>query len=134
MDIESQRGKMMMLRLQGKTYAEVAESLGCSRQNVQQSLAPMKRISLRIRRLAEGRCAGCGLKVGTKGQIHHKAVQGMTPETYNLPRNLALLCISCHRHIHAQTPPISLPHSVSTNEFLAYLCLYLPSLLAILSP
>ena len=103
-NIQSRRPEMLEMRLQGKTYAAIAEVMGSSRQAVQQSLAPPKRINQRIRRLAEGRCAGCGFKVGTKGQIHHKGLVGLTPEEYNLPKNLALLCITCHRHIHAQTP------------------------------
>lgn len=94
------KDEMMKLRLSGLTYQEIAEKAETSRQYVQQRLAPWKRVQTKIRRLADGRCAGCAKRVGVSGQIHHKRVIGIRLEDYNEPRNLALLCRSCHSAAH----------------------------------
>ncbi len=102
MTTENRRAKMMEMRLSGMTYAAIAGEMDVRRQTVQAALAPNRWIVLRMKRLAKGRCAGCAVKVGAGGQIHHKKVVGMSAENYNLPRNLALLCRTCHRLVHVQ--------------------------------
>lgn len=99
--------KALCLRLQGHTFAEIAVVLGVSRQRIQQILSPPRKVRDRVVIAAAGECAACGLFVGSAGHVHHRQAGGLSRENYNDYPNLVLLCASCHRTAHKETPPIS---------------------------
>jgi len=88
---------MLLLRLNGFTYNDIAHKAGVSRQRVQQILSPPKNIKDLVVNRANGKCEGCGIRVGHSGHIHHINNED---EDYNDTDNLQLLCISCHRKAH----------------------------------
>ena len=91
------RKEVLRLRLDGETYQSIADKTEVSRQRIQQILSPPAAIRKLIVARAEGRCQGCGIKVGKSGHVHHI---GNTGEDYHDIDNLKLLCISCHRKAH----------------------------------
>lgn len=94
---EMERPELLSLRLEGKTYGEIAKQAGISRQRVQQLLSPPRKIRDSVVLKYSGCCKDCGLYVGKKGHIHHNNSDG---EDFNDVDNLELLCISCHRRRH----------------------------------
>lgn len=92
---------MLKLRLEGRTYQHIASKAGVSRQRIQQILSPPAPIRNYVVEKYEGYCFKCGIYVGYGGHVHHDGGNG---EDYDDAENLLLLCISCHRRVHA-TPP-----------------------------
>jgi len=90
---------MLIMRLDGYTYQEIANKAGVSRQRVQQLLSPPQVIRNIAYKRASGRCQSCGVLVGKSGHVHHMGSNG-GEEDYNDVDNLQLLCLSCHRKIH----------------------------------
>lgn len=99
---DAARQQALTLRFEGKTYAEIGEALGITRQRAQQIISPTGRTIDAVIARAHGRCEGdaCGKPAGRTGHIHHRQARGMTAETYNAEPNLTLLCIPCHQHAH----------------------------------
>lgn len=94
------RKDALKMRLSGMSYNAIGESLGISRQRIQQLLSPPKHIRDIVLNRAGGRCQNCGLIIGRSGHIHH---QGSKEEDYNDVGNLQLLCITCHRKAHNES-------------------------------
>lgn len=85
--------------LDGKTYQEIADLAGITRQRVQQIAAPPVPIARYIRKKFNYRCNECGILLGNDGgHIHHK--NNKLIEDFNDIDNLMLVCPSCHRKIH----------------------------------
>ena len=76
------------------TYQQIGETLGISRQRVQQLIAPSNIEREQIIAEAEGKCQKCGIYVGKAGHIHHVDYEGNITE---------YLCNSCHSR--GQYPP-----------------------------
>jgi 5-methylcytosine-specific restriction endonuclease McrA len=92
---------MLILRLQGWTYARIAKDAGISRQRVQQILAPEKTVRDFVVKRADGKCEECKAGVGYSGHIHHRYSVGITFDEFHDIDNLMLLCLSCHRRSHS---------------------------------
>ena len=86
-------------KLNGKTYAMIAQRRYVSRQYIQQILMPNKETIAQLNERASGKCEKCGRKI-KHGHIHHN---GKTVETYNNIENIKLLCVSCHRKEHGSS-------------------------------
>jgi 5-methylcytosine-specific restriction endonuclease McrA len=95
--IEMKKIRILQLRLDGLSYAEIGKRLNVSRQRIQQYFCPPAGVRELIRRRYNDKCADCGISVGEHGHIHH---EGNSFETYTDTDNLYLLCISCHRKRH----------------------------------
>lgn len=93
---KEQQRLALELRTKGLTYSEIGGQLGISRQRVQQIVSPSLGIFDVVKRLANGRCADCGVELG-RGHIHHIKNEDIEPDLYNHPDNLAYLCAACHR-------------------------------------
>jgi len=94
--------KMLAMRLDGCTYRQIGEEAGLSEQYIQQLLSPPKPIREYIIKKYNGRCANCGILItGKSAHVHHK---DHTDNHYNDIDNLELLCPSCHRGKHPETP------------------------------
>jgi hypothetical protein len=91
--------EMLLMRLEGKTYQEIALKANISRQRVQQLLSPPKQIRDIVIKKSEGLCSSCGIFVGKSGHVHHKGAE--LEENYQDIENLELLCCSCHRKAHS---------------------------------
>jgi len=91
------RHTALMMKLEGKSYAQVGKELGISRQRVQQLLRPPTNVWKLVYNRANGKCESCGIIVGYSGHVHHKANNG---ENYQDTDQLELLCVSCHRKAH----------------------------------
>lgn len=85
------------MRLEGLTYQQIANTVGVSRQRIQQLLSPPKEIRDYVIRKFNGKCVDCGIQVGKSGHVHHN---NGDEENYNDIENLELLCISCHKRRH----------------------------------
>ncbi len=82
----------------GKTYSEIGDNLGISRQRVQQLVSVPDNLREQIEEHYKGLCMLCGREVKGNGHIHH-----IRPKIrFNSIENLELLCISCHRIVHAK--------------------------------
>ena len=90
---------MLIMRLDGHTYQEVADKAGVSRQRVQQILSPPPLVRNLVYERADRRCQSCGVLVGKSGHVHHTG-NNDGEEDYNDADNLQLLCLSCHRGAH----------------------------------
>jgi hypothetical protein len=90
----------LAMRLDGKSYREIGQALGVTRQRVQALIAPPTKTEDIVVARAGGRCEACQAPAGRSGHIHHRQAKGMTPDTYNAEPNLALLCPSCHPKAH----------------------------------
>lgn len=88
---------MLRLRLDGRTYFEIAKQAGVSRQRIQQILSPPPEIRNYITRKFSNHCAQCGVLIKRKGDIHHIK---LSDEDYEDIENLELLCVSCHQRKH----------------------------------
>jgi len=86
------REEAIIGRLMGLSYEQIGESLGISRQRVQQLVSPPAAVRELIVKRAKGKCQKCGIFVGKSGHIHHIGAE----EDYNDIDNLQLLCLSCH--------------------------------------
>lgn len=93
---------MLHLRLQGLSYAAIAQAAGVSRQRVQQLLSPSKGVRDYIIAQCQGKCLDCGIPSVQGGHIHHNNAVPTLAEDYNDITNLVLLCPSCHRKRHKQ--------------------------------
>ena len=91
--------EMLKRRLDGNTYAQIAEVAGVSRQRVQQQLSPPPAVKSYIHKKYDGRCAECQIGLGQRGHIHHKTTDTCIDD-YNDLDNLELLCATCHRLKH----------------------------------
>ena len=91
--------EMLMMRLDGATYAAIAQAAGISRQRVQQILRPPPGIRKQVVDRYAGRCVDCGIHVGHTGHIHHKDLS-IELGQWNDQENLELLCITCHLFRH----------------------------------
>jgi predicted transcriptional regulator len=111
----------LRMRLDGQSFAEIARTLGCTRQNVSAMLSPSNCIRTMMGRQANGRCAECGSRAN---QLHHIRTRGIAPEAYNQPANLVLLCKACHRHEHARdwSSPELVALSEQHRELLSAFC------------
>ena len=98
-EARKRRQKLLKMRLDGMTYAAIGTAIGISRQRVQQLLSPPKAIRDYVVEKFQGRCSRCGIYVGSSGQVHH--VDDLDFDSYNGFNNLELLCLSCHRQVHA---------------------------------
>lgn len=87
------------LKLQGKSYREIGDELGISRQRAQQLVEPTAGIRLIVRNRAGGLCEECKNKT-PHGHLHHLAEEGRTEEDFNNPNNLKFLCTRCHQAEH----------------------------------
>jgi len=92
------KNEMLVMRLDGNSYQEIAKEAGISRQRVQQVLAPPKAIRDEVIRRYNGRCANCGIRVGRGGHVHHQ--NNADIDSYNDLTNLELLCLGCHSQKH----------------------------------
>jgi 5-methylcytosine-specific restriction endonuclease McrA len=92
----------LLLRLEGKTYAEIGQAIGTSRQYAQQLVRPPVAIYNLVRERAGNVCQDCGIEP-RDGHVHHKGAEGLTPDEYNSIENLSFLCVSCHRKAHRWT-------------------------------
>ena len=90
------RKNLIKEKIGGKTYAEIAKEYGVSRQRIQQSIRPARKIRLEVYAKYNNECCFCGKFVGTSGHIHHKG----NKSKYNNIHNLLLLCVSCHMKLH----------------------------------
>lgn len=84
-------------RLNGKTYREIGEILGISRQRVEAIASPPMKTLQDLMKRAEGKCQTCGRVIGRSGHAHHNGDQ---EETYQDISQLQYLCISCHLKAH----------------------------------
>jgi len=100
------------MRLDGKTYKEIAAEAGVSRQRIQKMLSPPPSIRCFVVKKFGGKCNRCGIFVGQSGHVHHN---GDNPETYNDIENLELLCIGCHRTAHTDSGYLSTTYSYGTQ-------------------
>lgn len=91
---------MWALRLQGQSYDQIGKLAGVSRQRVEQVLSPPPAIREAVLERAGRACEGCGLTLPKGLQIHHRAAEGLAPDTYEQPENLVALCVSCHMKAH----------------------------------
>jgi len=89
---------LIIEKIKGKTYAQIARENNISRQRVQQIISPDKKVRLEILKKYNYCCAECGLYVGDSGHVHHKE----NNRNYNNIHNLYLLCQPCHRRAHAK--------------------------------
>lgn len=89
--------KLLLKRLRGSSYTEIAKEVGLSRQRIQQILSPPKEIRAYVLAKYKLKCANCETLVGKSGHVHHKELNG---ENYHDIDNLELLCISCHQRVH----------------------------------
>jgi len=99
--------EMTQLRLDGFTYAQIAERAGVSRQRIQQIIGPPKAVREYVANKHKGYCADCGLYVGYSGHVHHEG--SMNGDDYNDRGHLILLCKSCHRRRHQFLSPSEKP-------------------------
>ena len=91
--------QMLVMLLQGHTYAQVAAVSGVSRQRVQQILSPPAPVHAFVIAKYFGVCADCGIFVGRTGHVHHDGSSLL--DDYNDINGLVLLCRSCHRKRHS---------------------------------
>ena len=93
--------RALSLRLQGKTYREIASDLHVSRQRAQQLLKAPSELRDRLVIRAGAKCENCGI-TGQRRQlhVHHIETVGITPKKYQSLENLSLLCIPCHQTAH----------------------------------
>lgn len=78
------------MKSNGMTYAQIGESMGISRQRVQQLISPTEKEREQIIQENGRRCHKCGKSKG-KLEIHH---------TDYLKGDTIYLCLSCHRKEH----------------------------------
>lgn len=91
------RDAAIAMKVNGKTYREIAVVLGVSRQRVQQIIAPPAQVRHLIFLRCGDICESCGKKAsGKDAHLHHVA----RIADYNAASNLAHLCNACHRHAH----------------------------------
>ena len=91
---------MLIMKLEGHTYREIAVKAGVSVPRVQQLLSPPRAVRNIVYKRANGKCQSCGILVrGRSGHIHH-AGNHNEEEDYNDVDNLQLLCPSCHKTAH----------------------------------
>lgn len=88
------------MRQAGSSYTEIGAEIGVTRQRAQQILRPSLKTRVRIQRRAGGACEMCRSSAG-KLDIHHRDGAAPAWATYNADENLTLLCIPCHRLVHA---------------------------------
>jgi len=93
------RTEALRMRLEGRTYQEIGERFGVSRQRVQQVLSAPKHIKELVIKRAGGKCEDCGIIIRRSPQIHHTG-KANGPEDYQDEENLQLLCLSCHLRAH----------------------------------
>ena len=99
------RARALALRLEGKTYAEIARLMGASRQRIQQLVQVPAAAKLRALSRAGYACQRCGATgKDARLDIHHKRTDVPSGEDYNHPRNLVVLCQPCHRRAHRWVP------------------------------
>lgn len=87
------------LFLAGRSYREIGEALGVSRQYAQQLVRPPAIVYNLVKRLAAGCCQRCGIAVRS-GHVHHVGTTNRTLDNFNDLDNLKYLCPSCHRAEH----------------------------------
>lgn len=87
------------LKLSDKTYEEVGELMGFSRQRAQQIIAPTPSARKIVRDRCDSKCEECGNPV-INGHIHHISDTGRTEYDYNALDNLQFLCTGCHQNHH----------------------------------
>ena len=93
--------KMILLRLQGKSYAEIGRKFGVSKQRILQIIGPPPEIKQFIYNKYNGICQVCNTSVKKKkGHVHHQNGNNTLVENYNEIDNLILVCIGCHRTLH----------------------------------
>lgn len=87
------------LYLAGRSYREIGEALGVSRQYIQQLVRPPAIVYNLVKQLANGCCQRCGIAVRS-GHVHHVSTTDRTLDDFNDLDNLKYLCPSCHRIEH----------------------------------
>lgn len=90
------------LIMEGKSYQQVADKLGVTRQRIQQLNKPAKETLARLVERANGKCENCG-EVLTSGHAHHIS-NNVSYELYQELSNLLYLCISCHLKVGTNRP------------------------------
>lgn len=84
----------------GLTYQQIGIAANVSRQRVQQLIRPPTSIQKIVASKYENKCAHCQLWLSYgQGHVHHLTMSDIGH--YNDIANLILLCIVCHRRIHA---------------------------------
>ena len=106
------RNDMILLKLQGRTYQDIAELVGVTRQRIQQFLRPNLATRQIVRARANGYCERCGV-LAKRGHIHHLPT---TNYEFDNTANLEYLCLSCHRKQHP-SPRVSLVCAVCGHTF-----------------
>jgi len=89
--------KILIMRLNGATYREIAEKAGVTKQRIQQLIGPPTSVRNFVVKEARATCQECGILCGSWGHVHHV---GSLAENYNDTDNLIFLCPSCHRKAH----------------------------------
>jgi len=89
--------RFLSLRLEGRTYGEIAKLFSVSHQYIQQVLRPTLVNYIRVRMRAKWQCEKCGIEA-INGHIHHQGKANF--EEYNNLNRLRWLCPSCHMKIH----------------------------------
>jgi len=79
----------------GKTYQQVSDELGISRQRVQQLNRPGAETVRQLKVRANNKCEKCGIPL-THGHNHHISENVID---YHGLKNLLYLCVSCHNKI-----------------------------------
>lgn len=91
------KNEIIRYKIEGKSYAEIANIYNISRQRVQQIIRPDKETIMDLLKRADSKCERCSCKITKSAHIHHK---GKVMGTYNSLVNLELLCRPCHRKRH----------------------------------
>jgi DNA-directed RNA polymerase subunit RPC12/RpoP len=94
----SRRQAVIAMRLEGRTYQEIGDIMGVSRQRVEQLASPPVDTLEELISRSGAKCQDCGIFVGKSGHAHHK---GKSEDSYADISQLIYLCISCHRRAHA---------------------------------
>jgi 5-methylcytosine-specific restriction endonuclease McrA len=113
-----ERAQAIQYKIEGKTYREIGELIGKSRQYAQQLCRPRFNLRDTIIERCEDCCEDCFEPQNQSGHFHHITTKGQTAETYSAIDNIAYLCTSCHIQRHGPDPEIiRIKIPVSDEEF-----------------
>ena len=65
------KAELQAMRIEGDSYATIAQAADISRQRVQQLIAPPKHVRDLIVKRFNSNCNNCGLNVHDSGHLHH---------------------------------------------------------------
>lgn len=109
------------LYLQGKSYREIGDALGVTRQRAQQMIRPPIGIYRLVQQRAKGCCQVCGISVRS-GHVHHVGAIGRTLDDLNDIENLKYLCPTCHREEHGREVRANAPQEFTVPAILLPEC------------